>query len=61
MEKRDVMEDVTQYKFGSKKWQNVMLKNIMEKFGKNEELDSFEKAFLEVQSEHINRKMKKVV
>jgi len=55
------MEDVTQYKFGSKKWQNVMLKNIMEKFGKNEELDSFEKAFLEVQSEHINRKMKKVV
>ena len=55
------MEDITKYKFGSKQWQDAMLKNVMEKFEKNEELDSFEKAFLEVQSEHIKRKMKKVV
>jgi SPX domain protein involved in polyphosphate accumulation len=61
MEKCGIMEDVTKYRLGSKEWQDAMLKNVMEKFEKGEEIDSFEKAFLEVQAEHIKRKIKKVV
>jgi hypothetical protein len=49
------MEDPKKYKFGSLKWQNAMLDNIKEKFSRKEKLDDIERAFIEVQAEHLKR------
>jgi hypothetical protein len=49
------MEDPKKYKFGSLKWQNTMLDNIKEKFSRKEKLDDMERAFIEVQAEHLKR------
>lgn len=57
-----MMKDVTKYKFGSTQWQEAMFENIMEKTKKNEKLDDFEMAFIELQAEHNKRvKLKKVM
>jgi hypothetical protein len=57
------MEDPKKYKFGSLKWQNAMLENIKEKFFRKEKLNDMERAFIQVQAEHLKRikKLKRVI